>query len=60
MQNDRRHPLDTPRDHSHATENENLKPDQPPRPATEPDGSEESTQTSKTRTDPATGTPQGK
>jgi hypothetical protein len=45
------------RDHSQSTENENLKPGEPPRPATEPHGSEGSSQTHKTRTDPATGAP---
>jgi hypothetical protein len=57
MQQDRLHPLDTPRDHSQSTENENLKPGRPPRPATEPHGSEHSTKTPKTQTDPATGAP---
>ena len=45
------------RPHSHATENENLKPGKPPRPATEPEGSEDSSKTSKTVADPATGEP---
>lgn len=45
------------RPNSHATENENLKPGKPPRPATEPKGSERSSKTSKTLTDPATGEP---
>mgnify|MGYP001547747511 CR=1 FL=1 len=40
------------------TENENLKPGSPPRPATEPKGAEGSSKTSKTLTDPATGAPQ--
>lgn len=39
------------------TENENLKPGSPPRPASEPKGSEGSSQTDKTLTDPATGEP---
>ena len=39
------------------TENENLKPGSPPRPASEPSGSEGSSETDKTMTDPATGTP---
>ena len=60
MPDDRSHPLDSGRDHSHGTENDNLKSggDNPPRPATEPEGAEESTKTDKTRTDPATGSPQ--
>lgn len=36
---------------------EDLKPASPPRPATEPAGSEGSSDSSKTRTDPATGAP---
>ncbi len=59
MQHDRRHPLDTSREHSQAVENENLKPQSPPRPATEPDGAEHSTKTDKTLTDAATGEPRG-
>ncbi len=57
---DRSDPLDSGRDHSHGTENDNAKTraDKPPRPATEPEGSEPSTKTDKTRTDPATGHPQ--
>jgi hypothetical protein len=43
---------------SHERENENLKPGQPPRPATEPPGAEGSARNDKTRTDPASGTPQ--
>lgn len=42
--------------------NEQERPDgegRPPRPATEPKGSERSTQTRKTATDPATGVPTG-
>ena len=39
------------------TENENLKPGSPPRPASEPKGSEGSSKTDKTLTDPATGAP---
>ena len=60
MPDDRRHPLDSGRDHSHGTENDNLSPrgDNPPRPATEPAGAEHSTKTDKTLTDPATGHPQ--
>ncbi len=38
-------------------ENENLKPGSPARPATEPAGSEGSSSTPKTKTDPATGKP---
>jgi len=41
----------------HATDNANLKPGSPPRPATEPAGSEGSSKTNKTMTDPATGEP---
>jgi len=48
------------RDHSQSTENENLKPGKPPRPATEPHGSEGSSHTNKTRTDPSTGAPNEK
>ncbi len=60
MPDDRRHPLDSGRDHSHGTENDNLSSqgDNPPRPATEPAGAERSTKTDKTLTDPATGRPQ--
>ncbi|MFN3524375.1 MAG: hypothetical protein ACK4YQ_19185 [Phenylobacterium sp.] len=36
---------------------EDLKPDEPPRPSTEPAGSEGSERTPKTMTDPATGQP---
>ncbi len=38
-------------------ENANLKPGSPPRPATEPAGSEDSSRSAKTATDPATGVP---
>jgi hypothetical protein len=38
-------------------ENDNLKPGQPPRPATEPPGSAGSSRNSQTLTDPATGAP---
>ena len=60
MPDDRSHPLDSGRDHSHGTENDNMKSggDDPPRPATEPEGAEQSTKTNKTKTDPATGHPQ--
>ena len=52
-------PLDNRREHSHASENENLKPGEPPGPSTEPKGSEGSAKTSKTHTDPSTGAPTG-
>jgi hypothetical protein len=39
------------------TENEDIKPGKPPRPSTEPEGSEDSSKTTKTKTDPATGRP---
>jgi len=45
-----------------ATENENLRPDrdgQPPRPATEPQGSKGSSNSGQTATDPATGEQNG-
>lgn len=45
-----------------ATENENLRPDrdgEPPRPATEPRGSEGSSNSGETETDPATGEQNG-
>ena len=45
------------RPNSQVTENENLKPGSPPRPATEPKGSEGSSKSPKTATDPATGEP---
>jgi len=38
---------------------EDQKPGSPPRPATEPKGSEGSSKSPKTATDPATGEPQG-
>lgn len=44
-------------EHSHSVENETLKPGAPPRPKTEPHGSQGSSRTSKTQTDPATGEP---
>ena len=40
-----------------STENENLKPGEPPRPATEPGGAEGSSNSGETLTDPATGEP---
>lgn len=55
-------PMSDPRragEHTHATENDNLKPPkregESPRPATEPDGSEGSSNSGETETDPATG-----
>ena len=49
---------DDERGSDHASNaHEDQKPGVPPRPATEPDGSEGSSRTSKTRTDPATGAP---
>ncbi|WP_168196798.1 hypothetical protein [Brevundimonas sp. M20] len=51
---------DPNRPDSRETENENLRPDrdgQPPRPATEPKGSEGSSNPGDTATDPATGKP---
>ena len=48
----------TERPRNRETENENLRPSkdgEPPRPATEPKGSEESVQTPKTETDPGSG-----
>jgi len=39
---------------------EDLKPGTPPRPASEPKGSEGSARSSKTATDPATGEPSGR
>ncbi len=46
-----------PQPNSLERQNEELKPGQPTRPATEPDGAEGSSKTSKTKTDPATGKP---
>lgn len=43
------------RPHSHEVENENLKSASPARPSTEPKGAHGSSDSSKTRTDPATG-----
>lgn len=51
---------DTPRQKNRGTENEMLKPGDPPRPATEPQGAEGSSKTRKTQTDPATGEPNRK
>lgn len=53
--NDRKPPE---RPHSREVENENLRPDEengPPRPATEPPGSEWSQESGETRTDPGSG-----
>jgi hypothetical protein len=47
----------TPRPDNRETEYEMEKPGRPPRPATEPKGSERSSKNSKTITDPATGAP---
>jgi len=44
----------------HNRENENLKPGSPPRPATEPAGSEGSTRSAETLTDPGSGEPNPK
>lgn len=49
----------TDRPKNREVENEDLKPGQPPRTATEPAGSEGSSDTSKTRTDPASGEQDG-
>jgi hypothetical protein len=49
---------DDPRPSNRETENENQRPagdGKPPRPATEPHGSEESTESPKTKTDPGSG-----
>jgi hypothetical protein len=52
---------DPNRPHDHGTENENLRPPpvdgEPPRPSTEPRGSEGSSNGPDTETDPATGEP---
>ena len=45
------------RESSPAVENETLKPGDPPTPHTTPKGSEDSSRSSKTRTDPNTGAP---
>lgn len=42
------------------TRDDQMKPGEPPRPATEPAGAKGSSNTAKTQTDPATGEPQGK
>ena len=49
---------DNPRPKNRDVENENLRPDgegQPPRPATEPPGSKDSSQSGKTQSDPGSG-----
>ena len=46
-----------PSPNSPERQNEDVKPGSPPRHATQPAGSEESSKTDKTRTDPATGKP---
>ena len=46
------------RDDQAKTRDEDMKPGSPPRPATEPNGSEGSARNTKTLTDPATGVPQ--
>ena len=53
---------DPKRPNNRAVENENIRPDQdgePPRPATEPKGSEGSSNSGQTATDPATGEDNG-
>ncbi len=45
------------RPNSNERRNEDMKAGNPTRPATEPKGAEGSSQTSKTKTDPATGAP---
>ena len=45
------------RPHSHERENDDLKPGQPPRPASEPRRSEGTSNSLKTKTDPASGLP---
>jgi hypothetical protein len=45
----------TDRPNNREVENEDLRAGRPPRPATEPAGSEGSSDTSKTKTDPSTG-----
>jgi hypothetical protein len=49
--------MSEPRPKSHEIENENMKPNDPPRPQTEPAGSEGSSDTHKTESNPATGKP---
>lgn len=52
--------MSTNRPQSTEVENENLRPDgdgEPPRPATEPAGSDDSSATRKTQTNPSTGEP---
>ena len=50
--------MPTPNPDAAKTRDEDMKPGVPPRPATEPVGSEGSSRNSKTMTDPATGEPQ--
>lgn len=48
----------TRRDDQAKTRDEDMKPDSPPRPATEPPGGKGSARNDKTLTDPATGAPE--
>lgn len=54
-------PDPTPRSSNREVENENLRPSsrpgEPPRPATEPPGVEESVRSAQTKADPGSGTP---
>ncbi len=50
--------MPNPTDDAARNRDEDMKPGQPPRPATEPKGSEGSARNAKTQTDPATGEPQ--
>lgn len=50
-------PADANRQPPYPSDYDNVKPGAPPRPKNEPSGSEDSTQTHKTLTDPATGAP---
>ena len=49
--------MPTPHTDQRLNRDEDQKPGSPPRPATEPDGSQGSSRTAKTMTDPATGAP---
>jgi hypothetical protein len=49
--------MSEPRPKSYEMENENMKANDPPHPETEPAGSEGSSDSQKTRSDPATGEP---
>lgn len=51
--------MPNPTDDAARNRDEDMKPGQPPRPATEPKGSEGSARNAKTQTDPATGEPLG-